>query len=361
MPTTDGDGFLSVSFLSAENAELRGYDSGIVLSNLSRLLPRRVRMGEAVLAELWELAGAALADAGGDPDILRSILLALQAEGGQDAPPELLSALLPADRELLLRALPAVTLFERLVLYRFLDEQEPAGRLSLLPLREVAPSARNRIAYMSGSLADKAYLRFSSLLSDARATDVHSFVDACEEVYNGLCQFCILPLESAEEGRLTAFSRLIIRYGLQTVAVCDVNRHGSGGRHTRFALLCMGDGEMVFRSGQGFPRPQVLELLHTSRTQPSVTDVLCAAEFCGLSLLRADSLSATDAVMVAQGREADVEGYSQTDSLPILLSFSLCPPDGQPEEAALSVFLRWLSLEAEDDIPTGCYGQLKNT
>lgn len=360
MAPTDGVGFPPVNFLSTENAELRGYDSGTVLTNLSRLLPRRVRMGEAVLAQLWELAGAALADAGGDPEVLRSILLALWVEGGQEAP-ELLPELLPADRALLLRALPAMTLFERLVLYRFLDEQEPTGRLTLLPLREVAPSARNRIAYMSGSLADKAYLRFSAFLPDARATDVHSFVDACEEVYNGLCQFCILPLESAEEGRLTAFSRLIIRYGLQTVAVCDVDRHGSGGHHTRFALLCMGDGEMVFRCGSSFPRPQVLELLHTSRTQPSVTDVLCAADFCGLSLLRADSLSATDAVMVAQGREADAESFSQTGGLPILLSFALCPPDGQPDEAALSVFLRWLSLEAGDDIPTGCYGQLKNT
>lgn len=351
-----------MSFLSAENAELRGYDSGIALSGLARLSSKQIRLGEALLSQLWELAGAIRQDAGGDPDTLRSILLSLQSEG-EEARIDPVSHVLPEHRDLLGRLTAEAGLYARLVLYRYLDEQDPSGRLGLLPLREVSPSARGRVAYMTGSLADHAYLRFSVALPEARASAVHSFVDACEEVYNGLCQFCILPLESTEEGRLTAFSRLTVRYGLQTIAVCDVDRHSAGGqRFTRFSLLCRGDGELAFRCSQALPTPDCLEFLHISRTQPSMTDVLCAASFCGLSLLCADSLSAVDAVTLSQGRETDAEDLSPSvEGLPILLSFALCPPGGRPDADALSVFLRWLSLEAGDDIPTGCYGQLKNT
>lgn len=236
-----------MSFLPTDIPDLRGYDSGVVLSNLSRLRTREERLGEQILAQLWELAGAVMQDAAGDPDTLTSILLALQSDReepraipGQDV--------LPEYRTLLDRLRARDGLYARLVLYRYLDVRNPAGCCTVLPLRDVPPTVRGRVAYMTGSLADKAFLRFSEWLPGCRAADARSFVDACEEVYNGLCQFCILPLESAEEGRLAAFSRLIVRYGLQTIAVCDVTQRGVNGfRRTRFALLCAGDGEPVFR------------------------------------------------------------------------------------------------------------------
>lgn len=214
-----------MSFLPTDVPDLRGYDSGVVLSNLSRLRTREERLGEQILAQLWELAGAVMQDAAGDPDTLTSILLALQSDReeprvipGQDV--------LPEYRTLLDRLRARDGLYARLVLYRYLDVRNPAGCCTVLPLRDVPPTVRGRVAYMTGSLADKAFLRFSEWLPGCRAADARSFVDACEEVYNGLCQFCILPLESAEEGRLAAFSRLIVRYGLQTIAVCDVTQRG---------------------------------------------------------------------------------------------------------------------------------------
>ena len=224
-----------MSFLPTDIPDLRGYDSGVVLSNLSRLRTREERLGEQILAQLWELAGAVMQDAAGDPDTLTSILLALQSDReepraipGQDV--------LPEYRTLLDRLRARDGLYARLVLYRYLDVRNPAGCCTVLPLRDVPPTVRGRVAYMTGSLADKAFLRFSEWLPGCRAADARSFVDACEEVYNGLCQFCILPLESAEEGRLAAFSRLIVRYGLQTIAVCDVTQRGVNGfRRTRFA------------------------------------------------------------------------------------------------------------------------------
>lgn len=351
-----------MSFLPIEVPELRDYDSGIVLSNLARLAGRQVRLGEAVLSQLWELAGAIRQDAGGDPDTMRSILLSLQDEG-EDRGKRLLSDTLPEYRPYLSKT-ELGGLYERLTLYAFLDEQEPTGMLTLQPLRKVAPAVRGRIAYMTGSLADKAFLQFADRLPDARATDARSFVDACEEVFNGLCQFCILPLESAEEGRLSAFSRLIIRYGLQIVSVCDVIQQGTAGRRsTRFALLCAGEGDIRFHIVPQLPAPRYLELVHTARTLPSVADVLTVAGFCGMSLLRADTLSEADAVALSLGREPRGDGFlTDTDELPlpVILLFDRRTDGMEPSgAAALSVFLRWLSLEAGDDLATGCYGKIK--
>ena len=49
-----------MSFLPTDIPDLRGYDSGVVLSNLSRLRTREERLGEQILAQLWELAGAVM-------------------------------------------------------------------------------------------------------------------------------------------------------------------------------------------------------------------------------------------------------------------------------------------------------------
>lgn len=350
-----------MSFLPTEVPELRDYDSGTVLSNLSRLSGRQVRLGEAVLSQLWELAGAIRQDAGGDPDTLRSILLSLQDEG-EEKSQRLWADVLPEYRPYLCRT-ELGGLYQRLTLYGFLDEQEPAGMLTFQPLHEVTATVRGRIAYMTGSLADKAFLQFAAMLPGARAIDARSFVDACEEVFNGLCQFCILPLESAEEGRLAAFSRLIIRYGLQTVAVSDVaQRSPAGQRSTRFALLCAGGGDVRFQVSPELPEPRFLELVHTARTSPSVADVLTVASFCEMSLVRADTLSTADAVTLSLGRETQSDGFSADAAdlpLPVILLFDRRTGAAErPNAAALSIFLRWLSLEAGDDMATGCYGRI---
>ena len=134
-----------MSFLPTDIPDLRGYDSGVVLSNLSRLRTREERLGEQILAQLWELAGAAMQDAAGDPDTLTSILLALQSDReepraipGQDV--------LPEYRTLLDRLRARDGLYARLVLYRYLDVRNPAGCCTVLPLRDVPPTVRGRVA-----------------------------------------------------------------------------------------------------------------------------------------------------------------------------------------------------------------------
>ena len=332
--------------------ELRGYDSGIVLNNLARLQDRQSRLNEAVLAQLWELAGAILRDSGGDPEVTDSILLSLQDGGeGPGTAGDAGSRLFPGDRELADRIGGHAGLYGRLVLYRFLREQQGAGPSSSgpRPLPEARPSARGRISYMKSVLADKAYLRFSGLMPDCRFSEAHSFVDACEDVFNGLCQFCLLPLEVVGEGRLTAFSRLIVTYDLTIAAACDLTTPTpEGSRVTRFGLLCRETGGSCLLPF--FPGTEVryVELLHTTPVSPSLTDLLTAAEFCGLYPVRADTLPVDGLTASADGRDS---GESERPAVPpvsLVLEASA--------DADIGTFARFLELEASEDVLMGAYG-----
>ena len=65
-------------YLNTDIPELKGFDTGLCLSNLELLEIRRDRVSESMLAVLSELCNAILQDAEGDPDTVDSILLSLQ-------------------------------------------------------------------------------------------------------------------------------------------------------------------------------------------------------------------------------------------------------------------------------------------
>lgn len=151
--------------------------------------------------------------------------------------------------------------------------------------KSVSAGAFNRIAYQASSYTNSAYLRFAPLLDAPRAAEVKSFVAACEEVYNGLCEFCILPLENTTEGLLYTFVRLIEKYDLKFAATCDVA--GNDASHTsRFALLQKDLSPPVHSSTSE---------LHFSCSvaaddAQTLSNLLLAANACGLQLYRMDSL-----------------------------------------------------------------------
>lgn len=374
-----------MGFLHTDIPELRGYDTGLVLSNLGYMQQDRIFSDEAMLAQLWELATAIQKDACGDADtrdsILRS-LLALAEDAFMDSPPlkedtmpgdmsgdiSPLQHALPINRDLLRQLHRRTGLMTRLLLYQFLTEQEAASSSPVTPPRppKMAPSVRGRIAYMRSAFADSAYLRFSQALPEIgiRAVEAHSFVDACEEVFNGLCEYCILPLESAEQGHLVAFSRLIIKYHLYIVAACDMENTAlsADGRHaTRFGLL------RRQTDADADPRlaPALCPALHTSLPThrlallhatpggvPSLSDLLCATDFCGLSLCRTDTLPMADALT---GGLMDSDEYSvppAPSAPPVCVDLDIT----ETSPSALANFLTWMALEAPDDTLLGMYG-----
>ncbi len=331
-------------FLNTDIPELKGFDTGLCLSNLDILAVRQDRVSESVLAVLSELADAILHDAEGDPDTVDSILLSLQgiAEEGEEvaATHPVFAAVAPVNREALARMSARSGLYARLLLYAMIEERMPSPPLprdgrsaSSLPA-----TVRGRIAYMPAAFADKAYLALSAVVDSPRAAATASFVDACEEVRSDLCEFCILPLENTHSGKLTAFTRLILRYNLQIQAVCDLENGAAEGQITRFALL-RAAREGDFPAPLRLPpegEPLYLELIHTGDS-PSLTELLSAAEFCGIRLCRVDTLP-------------PFEEYGE-DTLPLS-----CVLDASRGD--LTTFRRFLSLEASEDTVMGLYGSV---
>ena len=311
--------------------ELLGFDTGVCLSNLDVLGERQSRLSESLLAMLSELADAILRDADGDRDTMESILLSLQgaAEDRRGSP-------IPTDTAAINRTDMALLsaragLYPRLVLYRMIEERLPKPQTFPSRASSLPASARGRIAYMPSAFANKAYLTLSSCVADPRSSETAGFVDACEEVQSGLCEYCILPMESSHSGKLTAFARLMLRYRLQVVAVTDLE-NAAEGTVTRFALLRGSHDDPPM--GLPLPdAPQYWEILHLSDT-PTLSDLLAAAEFCGMSLYRVDTLPLPD------GEGGD------TPALDCVLHAA---------GGDLATFLRFLSLEAPEDLSAGIY------
>ena len=94
-----------------------------------------------------------------------------------------------------------------------------------------------RIAYVRNPLSDEAYSIFSEYLENPMVLYPHNFAGACEEVYYGRCGYCILPYENNDEGVLSGFKKLIIKYELTPVMMCQVVSGIDETNVTRFVLL----------------------------------------------------------------------------------------------------------------------------
>lgn len=79
--------------------------------------------------------------------------------------------------------------------------------------------AWGRIAYVRNKKNDKVFLDLSKKIKTARAFYAASFSEACEAVYNGICEFCILPVENEREGKLYSFYTMMDRFELK---ICRV-------------------------------------------------------------------------------------------------------------------------------------------
>ncbi len=340
-----------MAFLNTDIPELWGSDSATCLANLDILAARQSRLWESMLAMLSELADAIVTDAGGDPDTVYSILLSLRGTSAdadpttpmptmEDSTEHILSGVASINQAPLSRLTAPLGTVARMTLYRFIEERLPSP--TSFASSPLPGTARGRIAYMPGAFADKAYLRLAAAIPGARAATFHSFIDACEEVRGGLCEYCILPLENTASGRLTAFSRLVLRYHLCAVAVCDLENGVAEGQITRFALLCRTPEGTLSDPLIPLPTdresPHYLELLHAV-SDPTLGELLSAAAFCGLSLVRADTLPPIQ----------ELEPLADTDGAPLVACVF------ETTHADLPTFRRYLALEAPEDILMGCF------
>ena len=270
-----------------KNFEIRDFGTyspeSVIAENLQELTERADVLGEQEIAHLYELASE-IATGNDLADLLASL------PDYRISPSVPVSNTPKNNAELLTRSRGLLEARQRMILCRALYEKlrkrEPLLPALFPDAEEVAPSAMGRIVYQKSSYTDDAYLSFASLFPNARAAYAHSFHAACEEVYNGHCEYCILPVENAVEGELIGFAKLISQYDLKIAAVCDI-AGADASRRTRFALLRRNMLPLFTNEAEknGCLRFSLSEELATS-----MADILSAANFYGLHFLSANTL-----------------------------------------------------------------------
>lgn len=157
---------------------------------------------------------------------------------------------------------------------------------SLLPEAPMQGAA-GRIAYVQNPLSETAYGRLLSFLPEAAGNAFDHFQDICEEVYNGICEYCLLPVSNSSEGRLSRFCGMILKYDLKICAACDVSAPDGNGS-TRFALL-----RKTIRalppSLSGISDDLHFCLVLPTDTLPTLSELLHAADLCKLQVLYVDT------------------------------------------------------------------------
>lgn len=157
-------------------------------------------------------------------------------------------------------------------------------------------TAIGRIACFENIISEKAFAFFSEIIEDPKVMYLPSYREICEAVYNGTCEYCIIPLYGAEGERLHAFYSLIYRYELKIYAT-GIIEVGSE-NNTVFALmkkslpvsvgekLPFGNGGNMADSDIGLNR---LEIMVPGEAIDSFIEILRASEFSGLRVLRVDT------------------------------------------------------------------------
>ena len=95
--------------------------------------------------------------------------------------------------------------------------------------------ASSSICYFRNRFSDRAYLAFSDILPDASASYTEDYASACEGVYYGKFDYCILPCENFSDGYMSRFIGLMQKYELYIALSCKIS--SDEGEFTTFNLV----------------------------------------------------------------------------------------------------------------------------
>lgn len=196
---------------------------------------------------------------------------------------------------------------------------------------ELPEQAVGRVSYQKSSFADDAYLCFAEHIGGIHSSYTSGFAQACEDVYNGLSEYCILPIASTPEGTLSSFFRLIDRYDLKIFATCTVTE-ANPAKRTCFALL----RKDLIPSPRQEGKERSFSLILPQGIDPDAADLLLSARLCGLELHGLDSVLPTEV------------------GEPFSLRYTFTVND-----AGLAAFLLYLAMDAPHYRPIGIYSRLE--
>jgi len=195
---------------------------------------------------------------------------------------------------------------------------------------DIPQNARGRISYVENTYTDTAFSAASVFINGSSPSFAQSYAHSCDEVNSGHCEFCLLPIENASDGKLIGFYSLIDKYDLKITLALNISVT-DGGAVTRFALCRRSiSGEIhSFTRGNG---QSFIEIRILPGDDCPVGDILTAAASLGLMLRRIDSMPL---------------GYTDSE-----FAFNLV---FRTDGAELASFLAFLSIWAPHYIPVGYY------
>ena len=313
--------------------ELEGSNTEISLTNLSELEELLENLIEKRLAHLSELSDAIIKD-GGELDIIKSIILSIKSEGAADS-----GNIIDENLHTANAVFSKISLVERLTLFKEIFVKLSNEKIGVEKLfspkseEQICVEASERIAYLKNSYNDTVYMQFSTLFSSPRAAYFGSVADVCENVYNGNCEYCILPVETSGDGKLLSFYETILKYNFKINAVYDLHIDNS---YTRYALLSK---KFAIRNSslRSKARNRYFEFIFNENDNISLEDLLCAAGFCSLKLRRIDTMN------------VHTEKNTKSDFI--------CPVF-RADGSDLQTFLSFLVIDCPDFIPIGIYMQI---
>ncbi len=158
----------------------------------------------------------------------------------------------------------------------------PFGEEGFLP----SIPTQERVAYVRNALSDEAYDIFSEELSDPRVRYGASFKDCIGMVLSGEADMCLLPIEERGGVRLPTVFELLYRNDLKINSVTPVfGMDGNAGM--KYALVARGFKVPKRKKGDD----RYLEIRIEDDSAVSLSDVLSAAEYYGMSAYKINSVS----------------------------------------------------------------------
>ena len=322
-----------MGLINSDIPELEGTDTETALSNLDELERELEPLLERRLAHIAELADSIVSD-GEDEDIIKSIILSVRYD------PEMTSDRISEINARDIKALCCgLSLAERLILLRQIcsrlySSKNPYFKNYFSAYSVSASLAPGKIAYLKNSYNDAAYLAFSHHLHSPTSYYAQSVTEVCEAVLDGTCEYCILPLQTASDGKLLSFYRLILKYGLKINLVYDMPGR-TNKDHTVYALLSrsvLTDNVTRLKT-----KDKRFDFMVSSFDGVSIAEIMMAAQLCSLELCSVDTMP----LQIADGQ---IKEY-----------FCLSYRTGS---ADINTFLSHLSIDCPDFIPIGMYSKI---
>lgn len=145
-----------------------------------------------------------------------------------------------------------------------------------------------KVSYLKNKFTVSAFDKFAKHIPDAKSTYSDSFEDSCEDVYNGICDYCILPIGNSRDGALSVFRNLISKYDLHIRITVDIPDRS--GTVTTLALL----SSSLSRPSEESFSDYRFEFCVSAQGNESICGILTSAERHGFSLIGIASHSGID-------------------------------------------------------------------